>query len=56
MRGQENVSLVKEQRKRLQNQIKEEETGKLPEKELTEMIAAMIQNFRNRMETQMEKI
>lgn len=47
---------MREQGKHLQDQIKEEETGKLPEKELTEMTAKMIQNFRNRMETQMEKI
>ena len=41
---------MKEQGKNLQDQINEEEIGKLPEKEFRIMIVKMIQNLRNRME------
>ena len=41
---------MKEQGKNLQDQINEEEIGKLPEKGFRVMIVKMIQNFGNRME------
>ena len=47
---------MKEQGKNLQDQINEEEIGNLPEKEFRIMIVKMIQNLRNRMEAQIEKI
>ena len=56
MRRQKNMSQMKEQGKILQNQINEEEIGNLPVKEFREMIVKMIQNLRNRMEAQIEKI
>ena len=40
----------------LQNQINEEEVGNLPEKEFRVMTVKMIQNLRNRLEAQIEKI
>ena len=55
-RQQKNMSQMKEQGKNLQDQINEEETGSLPEKEFRVMIVKMIQNLRNRMEAQIEKI
>ena len=56
MRWQKNMSQMKEQGKNIQNQINEEEIGNLPEKEFRVMIVKMIQNLRNRMEAQIEKI
>ena len=56
MRQQKNMSQVKEWGKNLQDQINEEEIGTLPEKEFRVMIVKMIQNLRNRMEAQIEKI
>ena len=50
------MSQMKEQGKNLQDQINEEETGNLPEKEFRVMIVKMIQNLRNRMEARIEKI
>ena len=50
------MSQMKEQGKNLQEQINEEEIGNLPEKEFRVMIVKMIQNLRNRMEAQIEKI
>ena len=47
---------MKKQGKNLQDQINEEEIGNLPEKEFRVMIINMIQNLRNRMEAQIEKI
>ena len=41
---------TKEQGKNLQDQINEDETGNLPEKELRVMIVKMIPNLGNRME------
>ena len=41
---------TKEQDKNAQDQIHEEEIGKLPEKEFRVMIVNMIPNLRNRME------
>ena len=42
--------------KKLQDQINEEEIGNLPEKKFRVMIVKMIQNVRNRMEAQTEKM
>ena len=50
MRRQRNILQAKEQDKNPQDQINEEEIGKLPEKELRVMIVKMIQNPRNGME------
>ena len=49
---------AKEQGKNLQdqNQINEEETVNLPEKEFRVMTVKIIQNLRNRMEARIEKI
>ena len=56
MRRQKNMLQMKEQCKNLQDQINEEEIGNLPQKEFRVMIVKMIQNLRNRMEAQIEKI
>ena len=45
-----------EQGKNLQDQINEDEIGKLPEKEFRVMIVKMIQNLGNRMEARIDKI
>ena len=50
------MSQMKEQGKNLEDQINEEEIGNLPEQEFRVMIVKMIQNLRNRMEAQIEKI
>ena len=47
---------MKEQGKNLQDQIKEEEIGNLPEEKFRVMIVKMIQNLGNRMEAWIEKI
>ena len=47
---------MKEQAKNLQDQIREEEIGNLPEKEFKVMIVKMIQNLGNRMEAWIEKL
>ena len=47
---------MKEQGKNPSDQTNEKEIGSLPEKESRVMIIKMIQNLRNRMETQIEKI
>ena len=47
---------LKEQGKNSQDQINEEETGKLPEKEFRVTIAKMDQNLENRMEKIQESI
>ena len=47
-RWKKNMAQMKEQGKNLQDQINEEEIGKLPEKEFSVMIVNMIQNLRNR--------
>ena len=41
---------IKEQDKKVQEQLNEEETGNLPEKEFKAMILKMIQDLENRME------
>ena len=56
MRQQKTMLQMKEQGKNLQEQINEEEIGKLPEKEFRVMIVKMIQNLGNSMEAQIEKI
>ena len=48
------MSQKKEQGKTLQNQINEDETRNLPEKEFRVMIVNMIQNLGNRMEKMQE--
>ena len=50
------MSQMKEQGKNLQDQINEEEIGKLPEKEFRVMIVKMIQNLGKRIEAWIEKI
>ena len=50
------MSQMKDQGKDLQDQINEEETGNVPEKEFRVMIVRMIQNLGNRMEARIEKI
>ena len=50
MKRQRNILQAKEQDKNSQNQINEEEIGKLPEKEFRVMTVKMIQNLRNRIE------
>ena len=50
-RRQRNTMHAKEQDKNPQDQINEEEIGKLPEKEFRVMIVKMIQNFKNRINT-----
>ena len=50
MRRQRNREQTKEQGKNPQDQINEEETVGLPEKEFRVMIVKMIQNLGNRME------
>ena len=47
---------MKEQGKNLQDQINEGEIGNLPEKEFKVIIVKMIQNLRNRLEVQLEKM
>ena len=56
MRRQRNTQQMKEQSKNLQDQINEEEIGNQPEKGFRVMIVKIIQNLRNRMEAQIEKI
>ena len=50
MRRQRNILQAKEQDKNPQDEINEEEIGKLPEKEFRIMIVKMIQNLGNKME------
>ena len=47
---------MKDQGKDLQDQINEEETGNVPEKEFRVMIVRIVQNLGNRMEARIEKI
>ena len=47
---------LKEQGKNPQDQINEEEIGNLLEKDIRVMIVKIIQDLRNRMEAQIEKI
>lgn len=50
MKRQRNIAQIKEQGRKSQDQMKEEETGKPSEKEFRAMKVKMIQNFKNRME------
>ena len=52
MKKQRNTQQVKEQDKCPPNQTKEEEIGKLPDKQFRIMIVKMIQNLENKMESQ----
>ena len=56
MKRQRKTQQVKEQEKCPPNQTKEEEIGNLPDKEFQIMIAKMIQNLENRMESQMKSL
>ena len=56
MKRQRNTQQVKEHDKCPPNQIKEEEIGSLPEKELRIMIVKMIQNLENEMELQINSL
>ena len=47
---------MKEQDKNRQEELNEEEMGNLPEKEFRAITVKMIENFRKRMEAQIEKI
>ena len=51
MRRERNILQEKEQDKNPQDQINEEEIGKLPETEFRVIIVKMIQNLRNRINT-----
>ena len=50
MKRQRNMTQMKEQTTNTEAQIKEEEIGKLPEKEFRIMIVKMIKNLENKME------
>ena len=50
MKRQRNIQQIKEHDKCPPNQIKEEETRSLPEKEFRIMIVKMIENLENKME------
>ena len=52
----ENIQQIKEHDKSPLHQIKEEETGSLPEKEFRIMIVKMIQNLENNMEFQINSL
>ena len=56
MKRQSNTQQVKEQDKCLSNQTKEEEIGKLPDKEFQIMIVKMIQNLEIKMESQINSL
>ena len=53
---QRNTQQVKEHDKCLPNQTKEEEIGSLPEKEFRIVIVKMIQNLKNKMELQINRL
>ena len=56
MKRQRNIQQVKEHNKSPPNQTKEEEIGRLPEKEFRKMIVKMIQNLENKMELQINSL
>ena len=56
MKRQRNTTQMKEQTRRTEVQINEEEIGKLHEKEFRIMIIKMIQNLQNRMDKMQESI
>ena len=56
MKRKRNTTQMKEKTRNTEVQINEEEIGKLPEKEFRIMIAKMIKNLENKMETMQESI
>jgi len=56
MKRQWNTVQIKEQTKKTEDQINEEEIGKLPEKEFRMMIVKMIKNLENKIEKMQESI
>ena len=56
MKRQRHIAQMKEQGRISQDQINEEEIGKLPEKEFRIMIVKMIKNLENKMEKMQESI
>ena len=56
MKRQRNIQKVKEHDKSLPNQTKEEQIGRLPEKEFRIMIVKIIQNLENKMELQINSL
>ena len=56
MKRQRNIQQVKEHDKSPPNQTKEEEIGRLPEKEFRKMIVKMIEKFENKMELQINRL
>ena len=56
MKRQRNTTQMKEQTRRTEVQINEEEIGKLHEKEFRTMIVKKIQNLKNSMEKMQESI
>ena len=56
MKRQRNIQQVKEHDKSLPNQTKEEQIGRLPEKEFRIMIVKIIQNLENKMELQINRL
>ena len=56
MKRQRNAQQVKEHDKHPPNQTKEEEIGRLPEKEFRIMIVKMIQTLENKMELQINSL
>ena len=56
MKRQRNTTQMKEQARNTEVQIKEEEIGKLPEKEFRIMIVKMIKNLEDKMEKMHESI
>ena len=56
MKKQRNTTQMKEQTRNTEVQIKEEEIGKLPEKEFRIIIINMIKNLENKMEKMQESI
>ena len=56
MKRQRNIQQLKEHDKSPPNQTKEEAIGSLPEKEFRIMIVKMIQNLKNRMQVQINRL
>ena len=56
MKRQRNATQMKEQTRKTEVQINEEEIGKLPEKEFRIMRVKMIKNLENKMEKMQESI
>ena len=56
MKRKRNTAQMKEQTRKTEVQINEEEMDKLPEKEFRIMVVKMIKNFENKMEKMKESI